>query len=620
MKFNVDSQLLLYSLGEDAVESDSIAIIELIKNGVDARAKNIILDLTKILDNEMTITDNGDGMSREEVEDHWFEIASSFKADNPQLLGGKGVGRFSFFRFADKIQVKTTKGRHTTEFFIDRKTLEQEKNLNKTEFPVNTYKSNNSDGTVVTLSDFKHRIDLHELEISTQNLFLDKNKIKLDILYPPEYETKNYMNPEDIFPHVTLDATIKIKDGNVTHLNVLGQHHGEKYILDDKINIFQNLIEDIYKIDELGEISFRVTNFYFDNTYSDLSSSDRNHIKEHFLSAYQGINIYRNNVKIHGHGKNDWLKLAEGRVQNTSKYLDNKMTYGYIILDSATEKKLIEKTNRENFKKNDFSVCLATLSKIIMKYLSKLRAQFAKDIIRKDSRRSAELENKIVKNEEQTKSKNNIPVDANKNTNPLQNANDIEKEKLKEQEKKRKSEQNKEDKDEDEEVKEEQLDKEKTKNEKQEQEKQKKKAKSHLDNECIIDKSFAVHSNTPEKIKSIIEELKNVRKTNLYSQALLLRCLIDISTDYFQTQFDIEKANNNLPKNIRTSLNYINDKKLLDHKIVSRIRNHINKEKMTDFFNGVAHEYNYKPTHTELIDVWDIIDPYISLCIKPKDK
>ncbi len=612
MKFNVDSQLLLYSLGEDAVESDSIAIIELIKNGVDARAKNIVLDLTKILDNEIKITDNGDGMSREEVEDHWFEIASSFKADHPQLLGGKGVGRFSFFRFADKIQVQTTKGRQTTEFSIDRKTLEQEKNLSKTEFPVYTYKSNNNDGTIITLSNFKHRIDLHEIEISTQNLFLDKNKIKLDILYPSEYQTKNYMNPEDIFRHVTLDATIKIKDGIVTHLNILGQHHGVKYILDDKINNFQNLIDDIHKIDELGEISFRVTNFYFDNTYSDLSSSDRNHIRKHFLSAYQGINIYRNNVKIHGHGKNDWLKLAESRVQSTSMYLDNKMTYGYIILDSTTEKKLIEKTNRENFKRNDFSICLATLSKLIMKYLSKLRAQFAKDVIRKDSRKSSELENKIAQNEEQNTSKSNIPIDDNKNTDTLQNTNDIEKEKLKGQEEKKKKEKKEE--------KQQEKEKEKYKEQEQEeQEKQKKKAKSHLDNECIIDKSFTVHSNTPEKIKSVIEELKSVRKSNLYSQALLLRCLIDISTDYFQTQYDVEKANNNLPKNIRASLDYINNKRLLDHKVVSRIRNHVNKEKMTDFFNGVAHEYNYKPTHSELIDIWDIIDPYISLCIHPKD-
>lgn len=143
-----------------------------------------------------------------------------------------------------------------------------------------------------------------------------------------------------------------------------------------------------------------------------------------------------------------------------------------------------------------------------------------------------------------------------------------------------------------------------------------KKGKSYLTSNKLIDVSFECPPDTPEKIKKIIEELKQLTNKYVNAQALLLRCLVDISTDFFQVKNRIQKKRNKLPGNIIASLNYINDKKLLDHKTVNRIRNSVNKERITDFFNGAAHEYNYRPTFNELEEIWNIFETYILICIK----
>ncbi|MFP3919965.1 hypothetical protein U5N28_19355, partial [Lysinibacillus telephonicus] len=71
--------------------------------------------------------------------------------------------------------------------------------------------------------------------------------------------------------------------------------------------------------------------------------------------AYQGINVYRNGYKIYGHGKEDWLKLAEKRLKRSSDNIDNKQTFGYVILCPEKSVYLEEKTNREGFIRNDTS-------------------------------------------------------------------------------------------------------------------------------------------------------------------------------------------------------------------------------------------------------------------------
>lgn len=69
-----------------------------------------------------------------------------------------------------------------------------------------------------------------------------------------------------------------------------------------------------------------------------------------------------------------------------------------------------------------------------------------------------------------------------------------------------------------------------------------KKGKSYLTSNKLIDVSFECPPDTPEKIKKIIEELKQLTNKYVNAQALLLRCLVDISTDFFKLKIEFKKS------------------------------------------------------------------------------
>ena len=75
VKFQADSALLR-ELGERLVGQPHIALAELIKNAYDADAT---LCTISINDNEITVTDNGHGMTEDEFLKHWMTIGTRNK-------------------------------------------------------------------------------------------------------------------------------------------------------------------------------------------------------------------------------------------------------------------------------------------------------------------------------------------------------------------------------------------------------------------------------------------------------------------------------------------------------------------------------------------------------------
>ncbi|VEI69239.1 DNA mismatch repair protein [Serratia fonticola] len=99
-------------IGQDLINDDNIAIIELVKNGMDADAKNINIIFNK--DSEcIVIHDDGNGMSLFDLENKWLNIAYSEKKQISSkrrfLAGNKGVGRFACDRLGQRLDLFTKK-------------------------------------------------------------------------------------------------------------------------------------------------------------------------------------------------------------------------------------------------------------------------------------------------------------------------------------------------------------------------------------------------------------------------------------------------------------------------------------------------------------------------------
>lgn len=122
--FSVDAQLV-GELGQRLVTRNHVALAELIKNAYDADATRVSVTFLipthkkdtakrKSVCPRIIVEDNGSGMNRQIVHDHWMRIGTANKRQSPvsdrfgrPRTGSKGVGRFACERLAHRLLLET---------------------------------------------------------------------------------------------------------------------------------------------------------------------------------------------------------------------------------------------------------------------------------------------------------------------------------------------------------------------------------------------------------------------------------------------------------------------------------------------------------------------------------
>ena len=110
----------LAALGAQLVTDDNVAIMELVKNGYDAGAGQVLVRLGHDETNApfLEIVDDGCGMGSDEIRSIWGNIATPHKRDNPYLhsngirrrvSGEKGLGRLAAARLGKRMVMFTKK-------------------------------------------------------------------------------------------------------------------------------------------------------------------------------------------------------------------------------------------------------------------------------------------------------------------------------------------------------------------------------------------------------------------------------------------------------------------------------------------------------------------------------
>lgn len=110
-EFTVDAALLR-ELGERLVGKPHVALAELVKNSYDADATEVHITFD---DSSITVSDNGDGMSRNDFIDYWLRIGTTHKqekmetARNRMVTGSKGIGRLAVQFLGDGLELVSRK-------------------------------------------------------------------------------------------------------------------------------------------------------------------------------------------------------------------------------------------------------------------------------------------------------------------------------------------------------------------------------------------------------------------------------------------------------------------------------------------------------------------------------
>lgn len=397
LSFSIDGRLLS-ELGEKLVTKNYLALSELIKNSYDADSAFVEITLENVKEissaSKITIRDEGEGMSWDDLKNNWMRISTSNKERFPitekygrNKTGSKGIGRFACQKLADSIQLETTKLISNNIYEVTNITVKWADFKTDTELVNVSFKATHylvtddtlQTGTIITLFNLKEKWnqfsykgllkELASLSLSTpmkRDEFVEDPGFEIRVV-SNEFGTGDNLHLNDEILNGSwgrLKATV-LDDGEIElHLNakILGKRNYQ--------------LSKNYK--NLAGISFDIA--YFPDKTMYLRRPDIIPLKviRPIREVHAGIKIYSEGFRVYPYGQagDDWLSLdkdvgrRKAKIDNIelsyiaeSYGLDpkrtmldlfpNKMLIGSVQIDSnSSSTKFLTKLNREGFVEN----------------------------------------------------------------------------------------------------------------------------------------------------------------------------------------------------------------------------------------------------------------------------
>lgn len=403
---------LLLQLGDQLIRSESIAVLELIKNAYDACASKVTIQM-KNVDNaksgEIIIEDDGWGMDYKVINDVWLQPGTTYKkkqVENEDFispcnripLGEKGIGRFGAHKLGEEITLISREEKSKEAYlYINWKDFDNDDMLD--EVPIDlkertpeVFKSGTK-GTKIIIKGLRNnwtRGNIRELYRAINSLnspFEKLNAFKVTFKIDRQEWLEGLLNFKDIEDNSLFSANVMLSGNEIKTLEynflpwptmkeLKKRTHIERDIImshkvydeKQKKKIFKDIDLSLFKI---GDVKIKMLIFDFDTNILSLGVQDKKGLKD-YLKMNGGMRVYREGVRVYDYGEpgNDWLNLDIERVNLPTARISNNIVIGAIELSRLSSKDLIEKTNREGFIENEaykefYDAIRFTLSRII---------------------------------------------------------------------------------------------------------------------------------------------------------------------------------------------------------------------------------------------------------------
>jgi len=382
---------IVRTFGEELISSNAVAIIELVKNSYDADARSVEVRLKGPLavgSGSITVTDNGKGMSPEDVETSWMEPASISKLSARRsksgrpYLGQKGIGRFSSAKLADKLILTTHKEGfeeveaefNWSEYYDPNKYLDEIQGKWETRDP----EVLKQPGTILLMEGLKSDwadSDVRELSVQLQRLISpvgspEDFKITLDV--PDEFEKySGEVTPSSMLQNP--DYMIKGELDNNGNLVMFYTSSAVNNPVEIKKN---NLMLPSGHHPACGPLDFEFRVWDRDkikNVAIELGLSEASVRQD--LNSVSGVSIYRDSFRVAPYGDqgNDWLRLDLRRVQSPTMRVSNNQVIGRISISDEYNPKLKDQTNREGIVQSEAFEDIREVARIVLNELESRR-------------------------------------------------------------------------------------------------------------------------------------------------------------------------------------------------------------------------------------------------------
>lgn len=370
-------------VGKDLITSDKVAIFELVKNSYDAFAKNVVITFAE---DKITISDNGKGMSFDDLRDKWLFLGFSAKKDGTEdasiskqqsyrdkikryYAGAKGVGRFSCDRLGRfvKITTKTYDSSLAEQITVDWSKFEVDQriefedidveHISSQEIPV--FPEHMNHGTIIEIT------SLHDEEAPwTRGHILDLKR-SLEKLINPFSETNDFII-EIVCDRELVEDQKQIGEGKAYDRNIVNGPLKNSITsilklkttqIDVRIEngmIYTSLSDrgvDVYRIRE-NNIDFSLI------TNASVSLSFLNRAAKYNFSRIMGVDsinygsvfLFRNGFRIlpYGNTGDDSWGLDFRAQQGRNRYLSSRDLMGRVDVFVEDTNELKEASSRDS--------------------------------------------------------------------------------------------------------------------------------------------------------------------------------------------------------------------------------------------------------------------------------
>jgi signal transduction histidine kinase len=397
---------ILRTIGNELISSESVAIVELVKNAYDADATRVMISFYEPLKTGsgwVEVIDDGNGMSLDTVLHSWMEPATLAKKRNKysdffkrRVLGEKGIGRFASSKISNLLEIVTRKRGSEREvraifdweqFDDDARYLDEveilwdenepeeirENGSIKQLWQLEPSKKNPDEthGTILRMSGLQTswtRSDLETLRTGLSKLIsplMEVEDFKIYLCLPNEFED--------------LSGLIEVPE-TLTRPNY--RIYGD-FKEDGCCELtFTESIQEEKILETLDINSLACGSFYIDlrvwdlDTLEELALSQNTTIRDirRDIKKAAGISIYRDGFRVlpFGEPENDWLRLDLRRVQNPTLRLSNNQIVGYILISGDANPDLRDQSNREGLVAG---IAFTSLRDAVIAILSKVEAK-----------------------------------------------------------------------------------------------------------------------------------------------------------------------------------------------------------------------------------------------------
>jgi signal transduction histidine kinase len=358
---------ILVRLGEELNQGSDQSILELIKNSYDADAKTCTVELINTAEpgGSIIVSDDGDGMSDENIKNSWLVLGKSSKNSQQTTKlgrtpsGSKGLGRLAALRMGRSVHLESTLANAHTSSVLDVNwdKFDNANTVEDVELTIQTLSLKKEKGTKTELNGLRSAIRSEELKRLARVVLLltdpfedKKSGFKVD-LKSKEFEEIKKLLGSKYFDSCEYHLSAKLDDNGIASAQILdwqgkvlhtGEHIDLRYKKDSSAYLSPGCKFDFWAF-LLKKDSF--------TSGKNVNITD---VRD-WLKHFGGVHVYQDDVRVspYGGGGDDWLGINLIRTQNPEERPSTNNSIGKISLSNKGVKVLVQKTDRSGFIEDD---------------------------------------------------------------------------------------------------------------------------------------------------------------------------------------------------------------------------------------------------------------------------